>query len=88
MKTLTKAYALVLCALPLMAGAGTKITTGTMQVSFTIVESCNVQTDAQRPAVSCQLNSPYQLNRGADTAATPAAAPRTDAGAQGWTVYF
>lgn len=87
MKTLTKALALALCALPLMAGAGTKITTGTMQVSFTIVESCNVQSGAQLPAVSCQLNSPYQLNRSADAAAAPGAL-RTDAGPQGWTVYF
>ncbi|MQA23430.1 Csu type fimbrial protein [Rugamonas rivuli] len=104
MKTLFKALTLVLLSAPLLAHAGNKIATGTMQVSFTVTESCNVQSAAvgatQRPAVSCQLNTPYQVKRNADKAvAAPAAttapaaivnaAPlRAESGAQDWTIYF
>ncbi|ELX12289.1 hypothetical protein Jab_1c08830 [Janthinobacterium sp. HH01] len=103
MKTFYKALTVVLLSAPLLTHAGNKIATGTMQVSFTVTESCNVQSaTAQRPAVSCQLNTPYQVNRNADkAAAAPAttsttapaaivnAAPlRTETGAQDWTIYF
>ncbi|OEZ56558.1 hypothetical protein [Duganella sp. HH105] len=103
MKTFYKALTAVLLSAPLLAHAGNKLATGTMQVSFTVTESCNVQSaTAQRPAVSCQLNTPYQVNRNADKAAaataytTAAPAPavnaaplRTETGAaQDWTIYF
>ena len=102
MKTLLKALAFTVCTLPLLASAGNKIATGAMQVSFTVTESCAVQSGAaasgQRPAVSCQLNTPYQVNRGADkAAATPSAAAaatvngaaiRTETSPQDWTIYF
>ncbi|MQA41370.1 hypothetical protein [Rugamonas aquatica] len=100
---MSKALALVLLSAPLLAHAGSKIATSTMQVSFIVTESCNVQSaavaTAQRPAVSCQLNTPYQVNRSADKTAAPAAATapaaavnaaplRTETGAQDWTIYF
>ena len=98
MKNIAKAVALVLFTLPLVVNAGTKISTGSMQVSFVVKESCNVQTDAannaKTPAVACQLNTAYQLSRStvqhADNSATSdtAAAIRPAAGAQEWTVYF
>lgn len=95
MKTTVKALALVLISLPLLASAGTKIATGTMQVSFVVKESCSVQSadkGTQRPDVACQLNTPYQLTRGADKAAAASsdtgAAIRTETAAQDWTVYF
>lgn len=108
MKTFAQAFAIVLLSLPLVSGAaGTKIATGSMQVTFTVTESCSVQSassataaNAQRsaaPAVSCQLNTPYQVKRGADKAVTPAssgtssgndAAIRTETAPQDWTVYF
>ena len=102
MKTFYKAFTVVLLSAPLLAHAGNKIATGTMQVSFTVTESCNVQAaTAQRPAVSCQLNTPYQVKRDADKAAAATAAttaapapavnaapPRTETAAQDWTIYF
>jgi hypothetical protein len=108
MKTFAQALAIVLLGLPLVSGAaGTKIATSSMQVTFTITESCNVQSagnaaaaSAQRtaaPAVSCQLNTPYQVKSGADKAVAPAAngngtgngaAIRTETAPQDWTIYF
>jgi|GEM_PF-1599052 len=98
MKITVKAIALVLFSLPLLASAAGKIATGSMQVSFVVKESCNVQATttaaAKTPAVACQLNTPYQMTRGADKAATSnsssdtALAIRTEAGAQDWTITF
>lgn len=97
MKITVKAIALVLFSLPLLASAAGKIATGSMQVSFVVKESCNVQSTtaaAKTPAVACQLNTPYQMTRGADKAATTssssdtALAIRAEAGAQDWTITF
>jgi hypothetical protein len=84
MKTFTKAFALVLFSLPLLASAAGKTASASMQVSFEVKESCNVQTSASAaaaaagtttvgkaaPAVACQLKTPYQMSRTADQATT------------------
>jgi hypothetical protein len=102
MKTLNKAFAIVLFSLPLLASAAGKISTASMQVSFEVKESCNVQSSAATPgnkaapAVACQLNSPYAMTR---TSAQAAAAGNTGNTAQAtairqqtaageWTVTF
>jgi len=81
MKTFTKAFAIVLFSLPLIASAAGKTATASMQVSFEVKESCNVQSSAPAttsasntaakaaPAVACQLQTPYQMTRSADQAA-------------------
>lgn len=80
-----KSLALVALCLPLLASAGNKAATSTMQVSFVVKEACTVQTTdnnvtANRaaattsPAVACQFKTPYQLTRGADQAATATSA--------------
>lgn len=102
MKITVKAVALVLFSLPLLASAAGKIATGSMQVSFVVKESCNVQAPqaatgtAKTPAVACQLNTPYQMTRSADKAAMSTAntssdtalALRAETGAQDWTITF
>lgn len=108
MKTLVKALALVLFSLPLIASAAGKTASSSMQVSFVVKESCavestssstsnqaNLTAGAKAPAVSCQLNTPYQITRGAGQAAVPSSgntdnsvAVRPAAGAQDWTIYF
>lgn len=83
--------------LPLLASAAGKVATSSMQVSFVVKESCNVQsttatTAAKTPAVACQLNTPYQMTRSADKAVASssdtALAIRPEAGAQDWTITF
>jgi hypothetical protein len=82
MKTFTKAFAIVLFSLPLIASAAGKTASASMQVSFEVKESCNVQSSSTAasapatssaakaaPAVACQLNTPYQMTRNADQAA-------------------
>lgn len=104
MKTLTKAFALVLFSLPLIASAAGKTATASMQVTFEVKESCNVQTPANAsdtnnsgkaaPAVACQLQTPYQMTRNADqaNAATSrdaqASALRQQAASGEWTITF
>jgi 3-deoxy-D-manno-octulosonic acid (KDO) 8-phosphate synthase len=104
MKTLTKALAIVLFSLPLIASAAGKTASASMQVSFEVKESCNVQTatDAASdskaakpaPAVACQLKTPYQLTRNADQAAASnsrdaqATAQRQQAANGEWTITF
>ena len=100
MKTTVKAFALVLFSLPLIASAAGKVATSAMQVSFVVKESCNVQSApsttgaaAKTPAVACQLNTPYQMTRGADKAAATSSsdtsmAIRTETAAQDWTITF
>jgi hypothetical protein len=80
-----KSLALVALCLPLLASAGNKAATSSMQVSFVVKEACTVQTadnnvTANRasatnsPAVACQFKTPYQLTRGANQAATATSA--------------
>ncbi len=101
MKLLTKTFALALFSLPLLANAAGKTNSATMQVSFEVKESCNVQSSAAAtattkaaatPAVSCQLNTPYQLARNSDTASTSNNAQNTairQENATGdWTITF
>jgi hypothetical protein len=104
MKTTAKALVLVLLSLPLLASAAGKAATSSLQVSFVVKESCNVQSApanaaAKSPTVACQLNTPYQMTRDADKAAakartTPTSsadtgmAIRPEAGAQDWTITF
>jgi len=84
MKTFTKAFAFALFSLPLLASAGNRVATSSMQVSFVVTESCAVQsapasttpanpaTAAKSPAVNCQLHTPYLITRGNEKAATAA----------------
>jgi hypothetical protein len=98
MKITVKAVALVLFSLPLLASAAGKVATSSMQVSFVVKESCNVQSTttsaaAKTPAVACQLNTPYQMTRADKAAASTsssdtALALRPEAGAQDWTITF
>lgn len=104
MKTFIHALAVLLIAVPVAASAaGGKIKTGSMQVTFTVTESCSVYSgddakavNSQRsvaPKVSCELKTPYQVSLSASKAAAPAdratdAAVRTDAAPQDWTIYF
>jgi|SRR5471032_1658889 len=101
MKTSTKLLAAVLFSLPLLANAaGTRSTS--FQVSFVVKDSCNVQASATapqndkaaatRPAVACQLSTPYLVTRNTEKATTSSdsnvQAIRPEAGAQDWTIYF
>lgn len=89
MKTTVKAIAFVLFSLPLLASAAGKISSGSMQVSFVVKESCNVQSTSAAPAVACQLNTPYQMSRSTAASSSDASmAIRTETGAQDWTVTF
>ncbi len=77
MKTFTKAIAVILFSLPLLANAAGKSASAAMQVSFEVKEACTVQTSAAAiaaasaainstkaaPAVACQLNTPYLMTR-------------------------
>jgi len=88
MKKLTIAAVLVsLIGAPFIATsavAATRIANATMQVSFTITESCNVQSAAQQTSVACQHQSLFQLQRndGAAVAATSATGGKIDAAVQ------
>ncbi|WP_296002593.1 hypothetical protein [Rugamonas sp.] len=109
MKTTSKLFAAVLFSLPLLASAaGTR--SASFQVSFVVKDSCNVQAGATasaattpankaaaaRPAVACQLSTPYLVTRGIDKAGanigssgdSNVQAIRPAAGAQDWTIYF
>lgn len=101
MNTLTKIAAFTLFSLPLLASAAGKSASAAMQVTFEVKESCTVHTSpaadknakaAPAPAVTCQLNTPYQVqaaaNAAATTSATPAAAPRQQAADGVWTITF
>lgn len=104
MKTFTKAIAIVLFSLPLLANAAGKTASAAMQVTFEVKESCTVQStatdgaDRAAPAVACQLKTPYQLRRSAVQAAAAAAvtssreaqagAIRQQAAAGEWTITF
>ncbi|NYE63445.1 hypothetical protein FHW58_004675 [Duganella sp. 1224] len=74
MKTFTKAFAIALFSLPLMAQAAGKSASAAMQVSFEVKEACTVQTSAgtaaaanqtrqAAPSVACQLKTPYLMTR-------------------------
>lgn len=103
MKTSSKLCAAILFSLPLLASAaGTR--SASFQVSFVVKDSCNVQSGAKlavgpndkaattRPAVACQLSTPYLVTRNTEKAAASSdsnvQAIRPDAGAQDWTIYF
>lgn len=92
MKKLTLLISLL--SLSLAAGAGNRAATSTMQVSLVIAETCNVQSNSDRPDVSCRHDSPYLVKRGDNlaaapaAAATPAAAVRAGDDARTWTVTF
>lgn len=104
MKTFTKALAIVLFSLPLIASAAGKTATASMAVSFEVKEACTVQTSAATaaatnntkaaPAVACQLKTPYQMTRNTAQAASvnsSAAQPtalRQESGAGEWTITF
>jgi len=99
MNFFTKVTAVVLLSLPLLASAAGKSASASMQVTFEVKESCNVQTAADTrlapsPAVACQLNTPYLVTRAAAPAATSApqgqraTATRPEAGASDVTVVY
>jgi hypothetical protein len=104
MKTFTKALAIVLFSLPLIASAAGKTATASMAVSFEVKEACTVQTSAAAaaavantkaaPAVACQLKTPYQMTRNTAQAASvtssaaQATALRQESGAGEWTITF
>lgn len=99
MNSLTKIVAFTLFSLPLLASAAGKSASATMQVTFEVKESCTVQTRQAAdknakaaPAVSCQLNTPYQTQAASTAAAatndTQAAAPRQQAADGVWTITF
>lgn len=103
MNTFTKAFALVLFSLPLVASAAGKTASAAMQVTFEVKEACTVQAAADRaakaaPAVACQLHTPYQLTHGSATKATTsdaatsadtqASALRQQAASGEWTITF
>jgi len=99
MKTFTQAIAIALLSLPLLASAGNRAATSTMQVSFVVTESCSVQTStsataAKTPAVNCQLQTPYQMTRSNEKAATAVSssdntpALRQESAPQEWTITF
>ncbi|MYN40412.1 hypothetical protein GTP55_13620 [Duganella sp. FT109W] len=100
MNTFTKAFAIVLFSLPLLASAAGKTSTAAMQVSFEVKESCTVQSSAAAsaaatkatPAVACQLKSPYAMTRtqavAANTATTQTTAIRQVNAAGEWTITF
>ena len=76
---------LVAAAMALQAGtpaAQAARTAATMDVSFRIVESCEIRTgagaSAQDAEVRCQYQTPYQLQSGAHQAAPAAGASRTE----------
>lgn len=102
MKTFTKAIAIVLFSLPLIASAAGKTASASMQVSFEVKESCNVQTAADAsadskaaPAIACQLKTPYQMTRTTNQTAAvansrdaQANALRQQAASGEWTITF
>lgn len=88
MKPLVKVLSLVLLSLPLLAHAGSK--SATMQVSFTVTDTCTVQTgnttasnsnSTTIPAVACQLNAPHLVIRNAVQPAAAASAAPAPSGA-------
>ncbi|SHN36257.1 hypothetical protein SAMN05192549_108151 [Duganella sacchari] len=104
MKTFTKALAVVLFSLPLLANAAGKSASASMQVTFEVKESCTVQTPDNAtaaantnsntktaPTVACQLKSPYLTARSTNQAATSsdkAANTVRQETAGEWTIYF
>lgn len=83
--------ALLLAALPLTGFAAGKSASASMQVSFTVTESCTVQSGGAQPQVNCQLDTPYQMQARPAQAkpARDAAAPQAGkAGEQPTVVYF
>lgn len=62
----------------MLAQAAGKSASTTMQVTFTVKDSCTIQTapgkQNAQPAVECQLSTPYQLQR---ASAQPAAQATT-----------
>lgn len=52
-----------------------------MQVSFTIVESCNVEVTARGQSVQCAFATPYAISKAAPQVAQPQV--RTDSDADG-----
>lgn len=80
MKTLTSALFISLLALSQVASAGTKAANASFQVSFVVTEACAVQSGSARPVVSCQFDSPYQVQpaAAANNAATASATHADD----------
>jgi hypothetical protein len=95
MKILSKIVAFTLISLPLLAHAAGKSASASMQVTFEVKESCTVQTADKNakaaPAVSCQLNTPFQAQAAAAAAPSSdakAAATRQQAADGVWTITF
>jgi hypothetical protein len=100
-KLVVGAILLSLFSLPAVATAAGKTHSGAMQVSFVVQDACVVQAAApspmERPAVSCEYDSPYTVKPARQqAAASGAAADQRQAAtsapqpatAQEWTVYF
>lgn len=66
----------LMACVPFVCSAAGKTASTTMQVSFTITESCNVQSAGKQAQVSCAHDTPYQLQAkaAAAQAATQSAA--------------
>jgi hypothetical protein len=72
MKTLTSALLISLLAFSQIqiASAGTRTASASFQTTFVIAEACAVESGAAKPVVSCQYNSPFQVQAAAASAAT------------------
>lgn len=77
---------LALFSIPALASAGAAITTSSFQATFVVNESCAVVSSAgARPAVTCQLSSPYQVQQNLAPSAGVGSIPNTPGV---WTVTF
>jgi hypothetical protein len=102
MKKFALVLAVAVVSLPMLAQAAGKSASTTMQVTFTVKDSCTIQTapgkQTAQPAVECQLSTPYQLQRASAQPAAQATTSSTSAsgnaiqqqrpGTQDWVVYF
>lgn len=67
-----KKFAILLLAFaPLLCSAAGKSASATMQVSFTVTESCTVQSSGKSAQVNCAFETPFQL-QAKPAVATPA----------------
>lgn len=84
--------AALLAVLPLTGFAAGKSAGATMQVSFTVIESCTVQAGNAQPQVRCQFDTPYvvQAVRAEQAAPAPQATQpqQTNATRQPTVIYF
>lgn len=71
MKTVVQSLLLVF-AVALAHDSHAASRSASMQVSFTIVESCKVQANAQQQTVQCDLATPYAISKPVAAVAAPA----------------